>query len=98
MGARHDRMMVAVLIGVFILLSYGISRHRARQVEPGFPEYANYIEDRIAACIRERLAAHRGDARGEQPLLASPSEREATCRFVVHQVDRLHPESRPYLY
>ena len=98
MGAGHDRVMVAVLIGVFVLLSYGISRHRGRQVEPGFPEYGNYIEDRVTACIRERLAAHQGGARGERPFLATPSDREAICRFVVHQVDRLHPESRPFRY
>jgi hypothetical protein len=98
MGDSRDRLIIATLIGVFVLLAYGIFRHQGRQVEPGSTEYADYIEERIAVCIKKRLAADLERDRRPLPFLPTPSEREGTCRFVVHEFDMLHPEARPYRY
>jgi hypothetical protein len=98
MGALHDRLVVAILTGAFVLVAYGIFRHQGRPAGPGSPEYADYIEGRIAVCVRERLAADRERSRGDLPVLPTPSDREGTCRFLTNEFDRHYPEARPYRY
>jgi hypothetical protein len=98
MGAWRDRWVIAALVGAFVLLDYGISRHGGRRVEPGSPEYADYIQGQITACVRQRLAADRERNHSDIRTMPIPLDRESTCRFVVEEFDRLHSETRPYRY
>jgi hypothetical protein len=98
MGDWRESWIVAALLGRFGLLAYEISRHHGKPVEPGSPEYASYIDDRVAVCIRQHLAADRERNGGKLPILPTPLEREATCRFIVEEFDRLHPNMRPHRY
>jgi hypothetical protein len=98
MGDWRTTLIFAALLGGFGLLAYEINRRHGNPVEPGSPEYALYIEDRIAVCIRQHLAADRERNGGKIPIVPTPLEREATCRFVVEEFDRLHPNMRPHRY
>jgi hypothetical protein len=98
MGAWRDRWVIAALAGALALLAYGISRHGGRLVELGSPEYADYIQGQITACVRRRLAADRERNHGDIRTMPIPLDRESTCRFVVEEFDRQHSETRPYRY
>src|SRR2546430_596035 len=95
MRTKHDHLIVAVVIGILAVLAYGILRHHGRPVELGDPEYDQYIEGRVTVCIRERLARDMERNRGHLPVRPTPREREATCRLVVLEFDKWHPEARP---
>jgi hypothetical protein len=95
---RRDRRVIAGLLGVVVLVAFGISRHQGRPLELGSPEYVNYIDDRVASCIRQRFAADRERTHGDVSMMPTPLEREVICRFIVEEFDHLHPEARPYRY
>ena len=98
MEGWRDRLVVALLIGVFVLMGYGIFGHRPMQVEPGSPEYAEFIEGRVANCIKERIRADMERNRGQLPAETTPMERDAICRFIAREFDLLAQDARPFRY
>ena len=92
--ALKDRFIIVALAAGFVLVGYGIFIHWPRQVVPGDAEYVEYIEDHVAACIRARVAKNRNPS--QAVLRPNRDEAESTCRLIVTEFDRNHPESRPY--
>ena len=91
----NDRPLVVAVAAAFGLLAYGIFTHLPRQVVPGDTEYADYIDTRVALCVKDRLAASQ---RSNAILRQSPHQTEITCRLAVTEYDRSHPELRPYVF
>jgi|SRR3982074_2032718 hypothetical protein len=94
----RDRIVVVLLMGVFVLLSFGLFGHRPRQVEPGSPEYAEFIEGRTASCIKERIRADMERNRGHLPAEPTPADRDAICRFIAREFDLVVQDARPFRY
>ena len=91
----NDRPLVVALVAAFGLLAYGIFTHLPRQVVPGDSGYADYIDMRVALCVKDRLAA---SERSNALLRQSAQQTEITCRLAVSEFDKSHPDSRPYRY
>ncbi len=98
MEGSRDRIVVALLLSVFVLLGFSLFGHRPRQVEPGSPEYAEFIEGRVATCIKERIRADIERNQGQLPAEPTPTERDAICRFIAREFDLLVQNARPFRY
>jgi hypothetical protein len=95
--SRHERWIIAGLTDVFVLLALGIHGRRAKPVQPGTPEYAIYLNDQVAVCLKHRESAER-ERLPVGVTATAPLDQAATCWFIVTLFDRLHPEARPYRY
>lgn len=82
----------AAALGVILSIFYWIAHQQGtREIQPGTPEYAAYINEEVAACVSNRLAENLRRSRDELPVLPSRVEVEAGCRAAVKEVDKLYP-------
>jgi hypothetical protein len=91
----NDRPLVIALVAAFALAAHGIYTHLPKQVMPGDSEYEDYIDTRVALCVKDRFAASQ---HSNAILRQSTHQTEATCRLAVTEFDKIHPELRPYRY
>ena len=82
----------AVALGIILLIFYWIAGEKSkREIQPGTPEYATYLNGLVAECISSRMAENLKRSRSELPILPSHAEVEAACRASVKKSDALYP-------
>jgi hypothetical protein len=88
----RDWLILATIVGGLALMFVITRFSQPERVRPGSPEYTAYIDHYIAECLRNPQPIDKSLGEREPP---SNAEREAACRVLVLQADRLNPEHRP---